>query len=288
MSETVVFSQHQRMLHPLELVWLSGPQKGKRSLLIGGRQTFGRDDKNDLVIADPTVSTHHGALNYSEEGQVLFYDAASRNGISRDGKKAPVITLKPGQNIQIGSVYLQLVRPGLEPAKKSQPYRKPLLMSVLLTIGTFLFLFLRADGNAMPERSLQPAPESQRAPEIVSVRPVTKRRRVSSPVSTTTGSQRVKKLVQADQAAEQGKLAFDRGEYLTAYQSWKQTALSDPSNQVASEGLQKLEQVAGKFYEEALMTKGVSPDQSRRKLEMAAAITDPGSEVHQQASQLAG
>ena len=99
MSETVVFTQHQKLLPLLELVSLSGAQKGQRIALFGGRQTFGRTNENDIAIADDTISKHHGVLIYTDEGKVLFYDTASRNGISVDGKKSPVVELNIGQQI---------------------------------------------------------------------------------------------------------------------------------------------------------------------------------------------
>lgn len=93
----------------MELVWLMGSERGKRFPLLGGRATFGRASDNNIVLSDPTISTHHGVLVYEEEREVVFYDIASRNGISVEGQRSHRIVLKPGQRIQIGSVYFQLV-----------------------------------------------------------------------------------------------------------------------------------------------------------------------------------
>ncbi|QQR79607.1 MAG: FHA domain-containing protein [Deltaproteobacteria bacterium] len=87
MDHTLVYTGHEKLLTPLELVCLRGPQKGKKFPLIEGRQTYGRDAGNHIVLDCPTVSKNHGMLLYQEEGKITIYDTLSRNGISTQGRK---------------------------------------------------------------------------------------------------------------------------------------------------------------------------------------------------------
>ncbi len=255
MSETVVFSQHQKLLPPMELVWTAGPERGKRFLLSGGRQTFGRSGDNHLVLSDDTVSSHHGVLVYVEEGEVLFYDTASRNGISRDGKKAPIIPLKTGQQIQIGAVYLKLVPAG-QPLDAPPPARRKIRIPWrekrvwVPAASAVFFLFTLAVRPSFSVKEVQ----------------------------TSAPSIGVEHAVQARSLrAARPKTALKRRPTRTSRETDAVTEVKGPADDPLN---------AGRLYEEALMMKGSSPDMSREKLEMALAVSDPASEIHARAKEL--
>ncbi|MBI1908557.1 MAG: FHA domain-containing protein [Deltaproteobacteria bacterium] len=119
MGETVVFGQHQKMVPPLKLVVVPGRSMGSGEAPLGGtpleflvffgRQSYGRGPDNEIILDHPTVSKRHGVIDYHKEGEVIFYDLSSLNGISFNGKKKPVVSIKKGQSIQVGGIYLKLV-----------------------------------------------------------------------------------------------------------------------------------------------------------------------------------
>lgn len=121
MNETIAYVAHRKMLPALDLVCLQGPMRGKRFPLSPGRQAFGREEDNAIRLDDPTISKHHGIAEYEKDGAVIFYDTASRNGISVNGKKTPVVRLKIGREIQIGALYFKLVR--MEGDERKSPKR---------------------------------------------------------------------------------------------------------------------------------------------------------------------
>ena len=81
---------------------------------------------------------------------------------------------------------------------------------------------------------------------------------------------------------------FAQGNFHEAYIAWKQILALSPTNQRAQEGLQKLKIVGENFFEEALMLKGSSPDECRKKINMILAISDPGSQLYIKAHDLLG
>lgn len=300
MNETIAFTNHQKLLPLLELVLLIGSDRGKRILLTGGRQTFGRSDDNNIILVDSTISNHHGVLVYADQGEVIFYDTASRNGISLDGKKATIIKAKVGEQIQIGSVYLKLVRAGQEIEAVPEIRRKRFLKakwlagSVLAVSLAGLAVFL-VPFWSHPQRAPETVsiPIASTVPAVAGIKKVMRRKSIDrKPVaahpspSREQGRVRLKGIVQVDQFSEQARTAFQNGRFAEAFSLWKQILSLDPSNVSAQEGLQKLETVAGRFYEDALMTKGSSPDQCKQKLQLAMSITDPGSQIHQRAATL--
>ena len=64
---------------------------------------IGRDESNDVVIKDPTVSRNHGVLYLLENGQVLFEDLNSLNGSFVQGNRVyGKIELKKGEILKVG------------------------------------------------------------------------------------------------------------------------------------------------------------------------------------------
>lgn len=68
--------------------------------------SLGRSNKNDIVIADPTVSTFHARIDRTGEGFTIV-DLQSTNGIVVNGKQVPSAVLEAGDEIEIGPVKLR-------------------------------------------------------------------------------------------------------------------------------------------------------------------------------------
>jgi hypothetical protein len=69
--------------------------------LAAGQVTIGRHSGNDIVLAGPTVSSHH-AVVHLEDGRALIEDQGSLNGTFRNGERVETAELEPGDRIQIG------------------------------------------------------------------------------------------------------------------------------------------------------------------------------------------
>ncbi len=262
MDHTIVFTGHEKRLTPLEFVWLQGPHKGKRLPIGQGRQTYGRDSANNIVLDCPTVSKNHGILLYQEEGKILIYDTLSKNGISVQGKKNPVITLKVGQNIQIGSAFLKLVREGgdIRQAEKQGP---GLTKSAkwILPSAAFLIIAGASMGALVSLSILHPMNGRQPLPVFTEVaKPISlemhrvsrrsfKRAPILSKKNEKQENQRLENrslqsLVKTDELEEQARTAFANGQFNQASQLWQQVLVADPSNQRAQEGLKSLQQTS--------------------------------------------
>ena len=282
MNETVVADLHQTRLTPLELVCLSGELKGKRYPLLPGRQNFGRGDRNQVQIEESTISQHHGVFEYAEEGRIVCYDVASRNGISRKGKKAPVIRLKAGEEIQIGALYFCLVK---VEGERSSRFRLPslnrlrvsrlvllLLVLPMLVVGFVLFRSSRRSGATIAVQEVTP----ERPPSFVPAP-----RATAYPRETMVGL----KTREMEEAAQQ---AWQTGQLADAFRVWQQILVQEPGNESAQGGIEQLERTAQKLCEEAMMMRDNSPSRAVEKIRLALAISTPSSDVHQQASRLLG
>ncbi|GIW77652.1 MAG: hypothetical protein KatS3mg104_2715 [Phycisphaerae bacterium] len=76
-----------------------------RTFELNGQTTLGRDPKNDIVIAHPTVSRHHGLIEKTSDGVYVLIDFNSRNGIRVNGKSVQQSELlQDGDRLRIGHV----------------------------------------------------------------------------------------------------------------------------------------------------------------------------------------
>jgi hypothetical protein len=83
------------------VVGLEGALAGK-SFTVGSESiTFGRDDKNDVVLTNLLTSRVHAELRYQDGGYVL-HDRGSSNGTWVNGRRVTVHRLQPGDEIVIG------------------------------------------------------------------------------------------------------------------------------------------------------------------------------------------
>src|SRR5262245_44159395 len=62
------------------VVVTQGPSASKSLLLTRARATLGRHQTNDLVIADPRVSSAHLELERRDEGRLVVRDLETTNG----------------------------------------------------------------------------------------------------------------------------------------------------------------------------------------------------------------
>ncbi len=72
---------------------------------------IGRGSDNDIVLRDPSVSTHHAVLERQSEGFSLR-DLKSTNGTKVDGARCDTMALAVGAKIEIGKTTLQLRQQG--------------------------------------------------------------------------------------------------------------------------------------------------------------------------------
>ncbi|HEU4799695.1 MAG TPA: FHA domain-containing protein [Gemmatimonadales bacterium] len=86
------------------VLFRSGPQKGERVELRVPVVNVGRADYNDLVIADPSVSTMHAKIQ-RRQGVWLLTDLGSTNGTFVDGELAAGdMALSPGGTLRFGEI----------------------------------------------------------------------------------------------------------------------------------------------------------------------------------------
>ncbi|MCU0240898.1 MAG: DUF4388 domain-containing protein [Vicinamibacteria bacterium] len=78
----------------------------ERSLALT-RDTYalGRHRNNDIVVADPKVSSFHARVERNEEGYTL-QDLGSRNGTFVNGRRESCVRLKNGDKVQMGMALL--------------------------------------------------------------------------------------------------------------------------------------------------------------------------------------
>lgn len=138
----------------------SGPQKGERVRLGVPVINVGRAEYNDLVLADPSVSTMHAKLQ-RRDGVWILADLGSTNGTFMEGE--PVtneVAVAPGATLRFGEISV-LFEP-LDEEAPSEP------------AGTRVM-------PALPDQDMSPVPPAQpMAPEIV-IRKPTRPRRAPAP-----------------------------------------------------------------------------------------------------------
>lgn len=186
-----------------------------------------------------------------------------------------VIKLKIGDEIQIGDFYFKVV-----PLKEGEtmiaqvPKRfkrtfVPCLLFLSLLLVPLLGLLLLRDGDH--KRPIE-TKEVGKPPPFAALHA---RSRSSPPRQTIVG-------VKVQELKEQAEAAFSEGRFQEAYPLWVEVLSHDPANRAAQEGLGKLEEIASRLYEEAMMIRSTSPDRAHQKMRLALNITGPKSPVHQQ------
>ncbi|HCN76891.1 MAG TPA: hypothetical protein DIT13_06810 [Verrucomicrobiales bacterium] len=94
--------------------------------LTAGFVSVGRADDNMLVIADESVSSHHGQI-VQENGVWVFTDLGSTNGTKVDGQRVERVELDSGGAFVLGSVECVFIGDSASPspAPSRAPARAP-------------------------------------------------------------------------------------------------------------------------------------------------------------------
>ncbi len=71
---------------------------------------IGRGRSADVVISESTISRAHAAIGYDGE-EFFVEDLGSTNGTAVNGKRGPRLTLHSGDEIQLGTLLLQVTLP---------------------------------------------------------------------------------------------------------------------------------------------------------------------------------
>jgi pSer/pThr/pTyr-binding forkhead associated (FHA) protein len=84
--------------------------------------TLGRDETNDIVLADRQVSRLHARLECDDQGCILV-DAGSANGTAVDGQLIKRVKLQSGSLIEVGHSLLRFEQDAPPAAAESRPKR---------------------------------------------------------------------------------------------------------------------------------------------------------------------
>ena len=116
-GETMVMGQAAETV----LAWLAvtaGADKGKTHQLMAGGTLIGREQENDIVVADSGVSRRHAIIKH-QEGKFLLIDLGSSGGTKVNGQPIVGKTLSSGGAISVGQS--QLVVMDVEVPEGDQP-----------------------------------------------------------------------------------------------------------------------------------------------------------------------
>jgi hypothetical protein len=117
----------------------------------------GRDENNEIVLDDPTVSARHALLTPFLQ-ELLVEDLESKNGVRYRGTRIPRAKLSVGESVQVGLFTLRFVAPNPQRAggEKSAAAESPTVPClVALPEGKRLPLIKRVtrlakEGDAVP------------------------------------------------------------------------------------------------------------------------------------------
>lgn len=95
------------------LVVRKGPEVGERFYLDRPQLTVGRDPAADIFLNDITVSRAHALLEVTAQS-VDIADAGSLNGVYVNGVSIDRVTLRTGDQVQIGRFQMVFLSGGTE------------------------------------------------------------------------------------------------------------------------------------------------------------------------------
>jgi len=107
------------LVHPLPpavppgaVLRVAPPGAPARDVALDGRPlTIGRAADADVVIVDPLVSRRHARLA-SRGGRIVLSDLGSTNGTRVNGEVIREAVVGPGDHLEIGATWLEIVLPG--------------------------------------------------------------------------------------------------------------------------------------------------------------------------------
>ena len=89
------------------LVILDGPEKGKRFEIINPITRVGRNEINDIVIANPSISSYHCEIEKTETG-IRIRDLDSTNGTKLNGEPIRSAAMFRNDVVTMGDVPMTL------------------------------------------------------------------------------------------------------------------------------------------------------------------------------------
>jgi pSer/pThr/pTyr-binding forkhead associated (FHA) protein len=96
------------------LVAIAGPLKGSSFPLEQRQFAIGRDDSNQLIIADNTISRRHCVLERTADG-VVVRDLGSRAGTLVNGTATAEVLLQHGDRLAVGDSAFMFLAEASEP-----------------------------------------------------------------------------------------------------------------------------------------------------------------------------
>ncbi|MBW2732284.1 MAG: FHA domain-containing protein [Deltaproteobacteria bacterium] len=95
----------------LLLVGRGGPYDGTTLRVTQALSTVGRDDDNEVVLEDPSISRQHAQLRWSSEtDQLTVLDLRSSNGTFLDGKRIKRAEVPVGAILRFGDLAFKVVK----------------------------------------------------------------------------------------------------------------------------------------------------------------------------------
>ncbi len=96
------------------LLVLYGFDRGRTILIRAPSMTLGRDERNDIVLRDPAVSSRHARICFDGR-KILIEDLQSRNGTRVNGEKIQTVSeLKDEYLVKVGNTLLRVIEPDPE------------------------------------------------------------------------------------------------------------------------------------------------------------------------------
>lgn len=124
-----------------KLFGVSKPYTGKEFKLHSGKNSIGRDNDNDIVLDNPTVSVAHARI-VSEKNEWRIVNLLSSNGTFVNGRKITQRSLRHGDQIRFGEVIFYF-----EATTRNARVRSFFWGVLALTVtGAIAFLLLRKFG----------------------------------------------------------------------------------------------------------------------------------------------
>ncbi len=98
--------------------------------------SIGRADDNQLIIADDSVSSHHGEVTFDGSSWTLT-DLGSTNGTKLGGSRVETVSLTPGGAFQLGNVDCVFQGDSVESATEDAAYSAPTIAVSSPTSGGY-------------------------------------------------------------------------------------------------------------------------------------------------------
>lgn len=137
------------------LVGVSEICAGQSFHLAHGEHTIGRDENNQIVIVDNSVSRKHAAVVVTPAGATL-HDLNSRNGVSVNGQRVGQQLLMPGDNVRIGNVELSFQGPGGTTGSSPMLFSGGMGVQIVTGLGVVAMGLLIAAGVVTARRLVGP------------------------------------------------------------------------------------------------------------------------------------